>query len=59
MSNEFDRSAPIVALRRLLKFVAGLRLQARAAGGVDHADGIAWRDSPGHGMAARRLRASK
>ncbi len=45
MSNEFT------------EFVAGLRLQARAAGGVDHTDGIAWRVSPAHGLRARRLRA--
>jgi hypothetical protein len=56
MSNEFDRYTSVPATLRLLKFVAGLRLQARAADSVDHTDGIAWRASLAAGSRARRLR---
>jgi hypothetical protein len=44
MSNEFS------------KFVAGLRLQARAAASADHKGNIAWRGSPAAGSRARRMR---
>ncbi len=47
MSNEF------------LEFVAGLRLQARAADSLGYTGNIAWRGSPAHGMRARRLRGVK
>ncbi len=59
MSNEFDRYAPVCASHHLLKFVAGLRLQARAADSSGHTGNMAWRDSPAHGMRARRLGANK
>jgi len=35
MSNEFDRFDFVVAPHRFLKFVAGVRLHARAADSVD------------------------
>ena len=44
MSNEF------------LKFVAGVRLHARAADSGDDRGNMGWRGSPAHGMRARRLR---
>jgi hypothetical protein len=68
MSNEFDRNAPVARSDIFFKFVAGLRLQARAADSVDCTGGIGWplrahrryasirRGSPAHGMRARRLR---
>lgn len=45
MSTEFGRSTFVVALCRLPKLVAGLRLQGRAADGVDYTGTIAWRGS--------------
>jgi len=46
MSNEFP------------KFVAGVRLHARAADSRGRTGNMDWRGSPAHGMRARRLRAS-
>ena len=56
MSNEFDRYMAAVDSLRFLKFVAGVRLHARAADGRGHTGNIAWRGSPAAGSRARRLR---
>ena len=56
MSNEFDRYTTTFDTFRFFKFVAGVRLHARATDSVDNIVNIAWRGSPAHGMRARRLR---
>ena len=53
--NEFGRYTLIDMSRRFLKFVHGLRLQARAASGVDYMDDIAWRGSQGRPSARPAL----
>ena len=70
--SEFGRSCLVGDTCRLSKFVSGLRVralhaipwilgkaedEARATDSRSHTGNIAWRGSPGHGMAARRVRA--
>jgi hypothetical protein len=59
MSNEFVRFALVFASLRPSKFVAGMRLHARAAACRGHTGNIAWRGSQANGESARRLRGKK
>ena len=55
MSNEFDRYMAAVDSLRFLKFVAGVRLHARAADSVEHTGNMAWRGSQGRPSARPAL----
>ncbi len=56
MSNEFDRYTTAFDTLRFVKFVAGVRLHARATDSVDTIGNIAWRGSQAIGESARRSR---